>query len=88
VRRHVGQIVQLLVEHLGNHADLFVAELGKQRRRLVICNVGRAALIGVDEQAQRNVEANAVVLLEYLPLSVANDVENGVKRPAIDIIFP
>ena len=49
VGRHIGQTFQLLVQHLGDHADLFVLELPQQSRRPVIGHECLAWLIGVQE---------------------------------------
>src|ERR1700756_2442579 len=66
VGRHIGQTFQLLVQHLRDHADLFVLELAQQCRRSIVGHERLTGRIGVHEHAQGDVEPDAVILFEQL----------------------
>lgn len=66
VGRHIGQTFELLVQHLGDHADLLALELAQKSRWPVVGHERLAGRIGVHEHAQRDVESDAVILFEQL----------------------
>jgi hypothetical protein len=56
VGRHIGQAFQLLVQHLSDHADLFVLELRQQSRRPIVGHECLARRVGVHGYTQRDVQ--------------------------------
>src|SRR5260370_457785 len=66
VSSHLGQTLKLLVQHARDHIDFLVVELLEQRRSFVVADIGLSIFVFVDENAQRNEEAHAVILFEQL----------------------
>lgn len=63
---HIGQIIQLLIQHLRNHGHGVILELTQESRGLVVRHERFARWIGVDKYSERDIKADAVVLLEKL----------------------
>ena len=84
VGSHLGQALKLLVQHARDHVYFLIVELLEQRGGFVVADIGLSILVFVDENAERNEEAHAVILFgQLLPYcGIAHQKECGFEFQA------
>ncbi len=91
MRCHLREPLNLLIQHGCGAIDLGVVKLLEHRGRFIVADVRLPVLILGHEDAEWNVEANAMILLEELlaHCGVAHEKQCGFSfRPVIESMFP